>query len=336
MHKTIILLFGALLTTIFAGIFAGSETGMYQLSRLRLRVGIERKRFLFVLLGENLRDSTGMLLSLLSGTNISYYAATSMITYTLLGIVATEHAAEIITTLIMAPVFFVFSELIPKSLFFHRSNTLMPLVAPILMVCRKIFTWCGLVPMMKILANVLADVTKLATPAGPAMTATFQPHIKAIIQDSQEEGLLSPVQTDIINRLSTLSHLDVTSVMTPINKVQMVEVYSDKPLLLDKLHQSLFTRLPVYEQSTTNILGYINIYDCLNSSEDFKDLTAFNKPIRKISANTSVIDAINIMRNENLRILMVVKSGLTGAEKNIGILTMKDLIEELVGELAEW
>jgi putative hemolysin len=336
MNRDMILFFGALAATIFAGIFAGSETGMYQLSKLRLRVGIERKQFLFLLLGESLSDSTGMLLALLAGTNVAQYIATGLVTYVLLGMVCREHVAEVITVLIMAPVFFLFSELIPKSLFFHRSNTVMPLVAPILVVCRKIFTWCGLVPMMKILANALADVTKLATPAGPAITAAFQPHIKAIIQDSQEEGLLSPVQANIINRLSTLSYLDVTSVMTPITKVQMVEVHSDKSVLLDKLHQSPFTRLLVYEHSAANILGYINIYDCLSSSEDFQDVTTFNKPIRKISANTSIIDAINIMRNENLRILMVAKSGLTGAERNVGILTMKDLIEELVGELAEW
>jgi len=332
----VILFFGVILATIFAGIFAGAETGMYQLSKLRLRVGMERKRFLFVLLGESLSDSTGMLLALLAGTNITHYVATSLVTYVLLGMVAKEHVAEIITTLIMAPVFFIFSELIPKSLFFYRPNTLMPIVAPVLMICRKIFTWSGLIPLMKILANALADVTKLATPAGPAITAAFQPHVKAIIQDSQEEGLLSPVQTDIINRLSTLSHLDVTSVMTPVSKVQMVEVHSDKSVLLDKLHQSPFTRLLVYEHSATNILGYINIYDCLSSSEDFKDVTTFNKPIRRILANTSIIDAINIMRNENLRIVMVTKSSLTGAERNVGIVTMKDLIEELVGELAEW
>jgi CBS domain containing-hemolysin-like protein len=189
---------------------------------------------------------------------------------------------------------------------------------------------------MKILANALADVTKLATPAGPAITAAFQPHIKAIIQDSQEEGLLSPVQTDIINRLSTLSHLDVTSVMTPVSKVQMIEVNSGKSVLLDTLKQSPFTRLLVYEQTTANITGYINIYECLSSPDDFMDVRSFLKLIRKISANTSVIDAINIMRNENQRILMVTKSGLTGAERNAGIVTMKDLIEELVGELAEW
>lgn len=331
-----VILFGVLLAIILAGILAGAETGMYQLSRFRLRVGIERKRFLFVLLGESLSDSTGMLLSLLAGTNVAHYVATTLVMYILLGAVAGEHLAEILATLITAPVLFVFSELIPKSLFFYRSDVLMPLVSPVLMICRKIFTSCGLVSLMKSLTGVFAQATKLTAPAGVAITAVFQPHIKAIIRDSQEEGLLSPVQTDIINRLSTVSNLDVTSVMTPVNRTQMAEVNSAKSVLLARLTESPFTRLPVYEYSAANIIGFINIYECLNSPADFTDVRRFVKPIRKLPANTSVIDAINVMRNENLRIALVTKAGLTTAEKNVGILTMKDLIEELVGELAEW
>jgi len=222
---------------MFAGISAGAETGMYQLSKLRLRVGIERKHFLFVLLGKSLSDSTGMLLSLLSATNVAYYVVTSLVTYTLLGVVASERLAEILTALITAPVLFVFSELIPKSLFFYRANTFMPVISPILLAYRKIFTLCGLVPLMKVLTGALAKATRLTAPAGAAITTAFQPHIKAIIQDSQEEGLLSPVQTDIINRLSKVSHLDIASVTTPLSKIQMIEATSGKSVLLDKLKQ---------------------------------------------------------------------------------------------------
>ena len=336
MGKNIILFFCILVAIMFAGISAGSETGMYQLSKLRLRVGIERKKLLFVLLGKSLSDGTGMLLSLLSGTNVAYYVVTSLVTYILLDIVAGEHIAEILTTFITAPVLFVCCELIPKTLFFYRADVLMPFVSPVLLTYRKIFTWCGLVPLMKILTGALAKATKLTAPAGRSITTAFQPHIKAIIQDSEDEGFLSPVQADIISRISTVSHLDITGVMTPLNKTQMVEVNSDKSVLLSKLRESPFTRLLVYEQSAANIIGFINVYECLNSPDDFTDVRSFIQPVRKLPSTTFVIDAINIIRGENHRIALVTKTGLAGVEKNIGILTMKDLIEELVGELAEW
>ena len=71
-----------ILTFIFfvalAGLFAGAETGLYRLSRLRLRLGVEKKRLPFVMLGRCIHDSSGLLLSMLIGTNLSYYLATSL------------------------------------------------------------------------------------------------------------------------------------------------------------------------------------------------------------------------------------------------------------------
>ena len=103
---------------VLAGLFNGSETGLYRLSRLRLRLGVERKRLPFVMLGKCIHDSSGLLLSMLIGTNLAHYFATSIITWILLTKLATEHTTEIVTTIITAPVLFVFSELIHKNIFF--------------------------------------------------------------------------------------------------------------------------------------------------------------------------------------------------------------------------
>ena len=62
MIDNVILLLVALLAVGFAGLFAGAETGMYQLSRLRLRLGVEKKRFSFILLGRAMHDSPALLL----------------------------------------------------------------------------------------------------------------------------------------------------------------------------------------------------------------------------------------------------------------------------------
>ena len=72
---------------VMSGLFAGAETGMYRLSRLRLRLGVEKKRLSFVMLGRCLHDSPGLLLSMLIGVNLSGYIATSIITYMFLGVV---------------------------------------------------------------------------------------------------------------------------------------------------------------------------------------------------------------------------------------------------------
>ncbi len=320
---------------ILAGLFSGAETGLYRLSRLRLRLGVEKKRLSFVILGRCLRDSSGLLLSMLIGTNLAYYLTTSIVTYVFLE-AGTEHSAELFATLLTAPTLFVFSELIPKNIFFYRADSLMPYLSPLLYVFHKVLSWCGIVPLLKFVSELFARSTGLASSPKSVITSAQRHKVQAILQDTREEGILSAVQTDIINRLVSISNIRIRSVMIPINNVQMLDVNSDNSAVLSKLKKCAFTRLPVIENRAENIIGFINIYETLSSSEQFANLQKFVKPIRKVDANTTVTDAINIMQKENQKIVLVTKIGRAGQERPIGIVTMKDLVEELLGELAEW
>jgi putative hemolysin len=341
MVNNILLIVAIVFFIILAGLFAGSETGMYRLSRLRLRLGIEKKKLSFIMLGRCLHDSSGLLLSMLIGTNLAHYLATSFITYIFFTYVflrkaGAEHNAELFATLLTAPTLFVFSELIPKNIFFYRSDLLMPYLSPLLYTFHKALSWCGIIPLLKFISSLLMRLSGMASSSKTAITSTQRHQVQAILQDTHEEGILSPVQTDIINRLVGISHIPIKSVMIVINNVQTIDVNSDNVALLDKLKKCAFSRLPVIEGQPENIIGFVNIYETLSSSEKFTNLHNFIRPILKVNANTTVTDMINIMQKENQKIVLVTKMSRTGQERPIGIVTMKDLVEELIGELAEW
>ncbi len=336
MVNSAVLILIAVFAVVLSGFFAGAETGMYQLSRLRLRLGIERKLLSFVILGKCLRDRSALLLSILIGNNLTHYVVTSIVTWLLLSEVKAAHAAELFATLIAAPILFVFGELIPKNVFFYRADYLMPLFAPVLFVSHKLFSWCGAVPLLKLTSGIFV---RLAGSPGPSKTVTGvvqKHHITAMMAETREEGILSPVQTGLINRLVNISNTAIGAVMTPINKIEIVDANSDNSVLLGILKRCAFTRLPVAERQTANIVGFINIYEALSSAEQFTELRNFIKPIRKLGDNTAVIEAINIMQRENQKIVLVTRTGRGGQERPIGIVTMKDLVEELLGELTEW
>jgi len=336
MGSNIILILAVAFFVILAGLFAGSETGMYQLSRLRLRLGVEKKRLPFIILNRCLSDSSGLLLSMLIGTNLAHYITTSIVTSMFLGTVDSEHTAELFATLLTVPILFVFSELIPKNMFFYRADLLMPYFSPILYSFHTILRWSGIVPLLKLISSFFARLMGLAT-ASKTVIASAQRHkIQAILHDTHEEGFLSPIQSEIVNRLVGISHVHLSSVMIPIQNVEIVDVNSDNYALLNKLSKCAYTRLLVTESGTGNIIGFISIYEALNSSEKFADLRGFVQPIRKLDADMTVIDATNIMQKENQKIVLVIKAGRFGGEKPVGIVTMKDLVEELLGELAEW
>ncbi len=336
MVNSIVLILVAVFIVILSGLFAGAETGMYQLSRLRLRLGIEKKRLSFLILGKAMRDSTGLLFSMLIGNNLTHYIVTSIVTLLLLSNIEVAHTAELFATLITAPILFIFAELIPKNIFFHRADSLMPSFAPVLFAFHKLFTWSGIVPLLKFLSRILARFTGAPVPPKTVISAVRPPYIRAIVQETREEGILSPVQTNIIDRLASISNIRIASVATPISKLQMVDVNFDNSALLNKLKKSAFTRLPAYDRWPANIIGFINIYQALSSEQDFTDLSNFIEPISKLPADTFVTEAINIMQRENQKVVLVTKTVHVGAEKPIGIVTMKDLVEELLGELTEW
>ena len=86
-----------------SGFFAGSETGVYRLSRFRLRLGVERKLPFYGMLGKIVKDGQGLVLSVLIGNNLSNYLATSIVTYLFLRTTTSDHTAEFYATLVMTP-----------------------------------------------------------------------------------------------------------------------------------------------------------------------------------------------------------------------------------------
>ncbi len=336
MGNNVVMVLAFMFFVVMSGLFAGAETGMYRLSRLRLRLGVEKKQLSFVMLGRCLRDGPGLLLTMLIGNNLVNYLATSIVTAYFLSRAVTAHGAELFATAVTVPVLFVFGEVIPKNLFFSRADILMRYVSPVLYVLHKTLTWSGVVPLLKLISSLFARLMGLAASSKSVISSTQRHKVHALLRDTHEEGVLSPVQSDIVSRLVGISHVRLRSVMIPMHDVETVDVGSDKAALLNKLQKCAFTRLPVTESQAGEIVGFVPIYDVLSSTREFVRLDDFVQPIRKLDADTNVTAAIGIMQQENLKIVLVTRAGRGGRERPIGIVTMKDLVEELLGELSEW
>jgi len=336
MLNTLIGLTVVFFAILMSAFFSGAETGLYRVSKLRLRLGVERRQFPYILLGRAMHDSTGLLLSLLVGNNIVNYIISGTMTLIFFMRFGSEHTAEIMATVVVTPVLFVFGELIPKNVFYYRADKLMPLLSPLIYLFDRLFRWCGAVPFLKLFTGITAKFSWNKSVSQTNVQPSRKPYIAAVVQDIHEEELFSHVQTDIINRLMLISHVTVSTVMTPIQQTETLDIETDRQTLLRKLEKAAYSRYPVWEHTTSNIVGLIDIYQCLSGTEEFDDLRQFIKPIYKINAGTNVIDAINVIKEQNQKMLLVTRDSATGKEKPLGLITMKDLVEELVGELAEW
>lgn len=335
MVKNIILISAAMVTIILSGCFSGAETGLYRLSRLRLKLGMETKKLGSIILGKATKDNIGLLLSLLLGNNLTHYLATSIVTYTLFTYIHTGPSPEILATVITAPILFVFGEVIPKNLFFFRADRLMIYMGPLLLIFYRIFRFSGILAILKRVLFLTEKVTTSGSMPKATMSGLQKHYMETVLQDTQNEGILSTTQTDIIKRMVKTSNVTLRSAMIPMTQVEKANVNSDRNDLLEILKGSAFTRYLVTNENKS-IIGFVNIYDALNSEEKFCNLQEFLNPIRQLSIDTLITDAINIMQIEHNKIALVTKSGYLGRTRPVGIITMKDLVEELVGELAEW
>jgi CBS domain containing-hemolysin-like protein len=323
------------LLIVLGAFFSGSETGIYRLSRFRLRLGMEHKKPFYALLGKIMDDSAGLVFSMLIGTNLANYLVTGIVTVILLAAVTNTHAAELYATVLIAPILFVFSEVIPKNVYYHRADTLMPRFAPVLWFFHKLFTYSGAIALLKNISRTFTTLLGLPAATADTIIAARTSHIRQIIRETRDEGILSPVQNDIMNRLINIPHITIASVMIPISKVDMLQVTSDRAQVLAQLRRGPYTRLPVYEHSRNNVTGFVNIYEVLRSGEEFQNLRDFVKPMARFAATTSVIDAMNQMQRQNHKIVLVVPE-YARRKRPFGIVTMKDLVEELTGELEQW
>jgi putative hemolysin len=326
---TLILILIILSLYVCGAFFAGAETGIYRLNRFRLRLGVEQHRPFYKQLSHAVKDGQGLIMSLLLATNLVHYLATSFTAWTLLRLLKDEGMVEFYTTAMVAPTLFIFGEIIPKSVFFYRADTLVGMLAPAIWGTWRLFTASGAIRFLRWLLRIFSRMLGVSVDTAAAVDVTQRSQVRQLLTETQEEGQLSSLQKDMMKRLANIPEVSTGSILIPIQKVDMAEAQSSRYDLMQILGRSPHRRIPVYEKDRNNILGYVEIDRFLADTDDSPDFKKALLPLFRLSASASVLDAISLLRKGNHPIAAVIAD----SKKVLGILTLKDLVEELTGEL---
>lgn len=320
-----------LLMMFFSFLFSGSETGFYRLSRFRLRLGVEQKRRSFEYLFKITQDGQNLILALLLGNNLVNYCMTTLFTILLYQQMESQHAAELYSSLILTPLVFVFCEMIPKSVFYHKADVLMPRLSGFLRFCYMVFSKTGILKLFKLLFALIIRLLRLNMNTVQAVDRTQRQQVYQIIHETQEEGLLSDVQKDMIHRLINIPDMSVGSVMMSLSEFGLSPVSAGRKELTDALRKSRFLWHLVYEGRPDQIVGCISLPEVLAQPQAVS-LRDCAEPLPAINRSASVIEAINLLRQNRGKLALVTETARTAA-KPVGVVTMTDLIEELTGEI---
>ena len=324
---------GALVGVLVSALAAGMETGLYRLNRIRLKLradsGDRRAKTLQDLLG----DLRGQIIVCDVSVNLGDFLTTAMLTSLVAsaGWVDSPVGIELVTTPIAAMILFVFGNVIPKSVFVAVADHWMyPLARP-LKVAYVVYCRTGIVPALSGLSNLVLRVVR----RGEAAADPFHPRerLRAILREGAAEGVISGYQHELAGKVLGLREQLVHAVMIPLGRVAAVAADIDRERFLAELRRHSFSRLPVYEGRRENVVGIVRILDVLAAGDQPLDLAAvMTRDFVSVPPDMTVAQAL--LRLRKARAAMAVVRDDKG--RAVGILTVKDLVEEVVGELAEW
>jgi CBS domain containing-hemolysin-like protein len=320
----------AVVSLVATAIISGSEIGIYSLSKVRLRLRTAKKDKRALVLNDWLQHPTYVLEGLLIWQNVWTSALATAVTGILSEYGFSEVWQGVISVLVVTPLVLLFAELLPKDLFHtYADRWIYPLV-PLFRWMFRVITWVPLLPVVNLLSRastwLVGAGKQAAGPTGP------RAEIAALFQESAATGVLTGTQQDLVQRALRLARINVREVMIPWARVVAVPStigYEGFRALVRRYNVS---RLPVLGRTTTEVLGVVEVLDALSAPAGGFRIREHARPMMTLIGEQSVRSAITLMQRARQTVAVVVdRQG-----RAVGLVTMKDLIEELVGDLENW
>lgn len=327
----VLLLVGLLVAIVLSGFFSGCETGVYCLNRLRLRVASEEGMPAAQRLEQCMRRPEDLVITTLLGTNVADYLATVSITALLLVSHVGEGLAEVYATAIVTPLILVFGGIIPKDWFRREANRLMQALVLPLTVCLQLARWTGAVALLRGLTHRLMC---WIDPQRSPVEADLLPRMRTLhlLREGAAYGGLSLLQRDLMERVLNLSEVRVGQVMVPRARAAMVPRDIGRRDFLRIARMAHFSRLAVHDGDPRRVIGIVNVYDVLTDLEE-RPIAAHVRPAVVLPAQMSV--AMGLLTMQRRREVMAIVEDRR-KQQCVGLLTLKDLVEEIVGDLEAW
>ncbi len=309
-----------------AGLLAGLETGMYRLSRVRLSIRASRgDRGAQRLAAEYARPRRLLATLLVANAIAGWFASfgTSQVFDALgYGVVT----AVILDLVVLVPVVFLFGEVLPKDLFRVHADRYMPRYAGLLVLLRRLLCWTGVVPLVAGIGSLAARIFGKPTSED---SIGSRARVASLLAEGVGSQGLSEAQLGFADRVFTMRGITVGQEMRPWREVASIPISASPAERARVFGTSGSSRLPVVEPSG-RVVGLVSAIDQMGRSEE--PTSGLLRTTLIVSPATPALEVIGLMRRERLQLVIVAEN----PEKPLGIATMKDLVEPLVGDLAAW
>lgn len=311
---------------LLSGFFSSAETALSTVNRVRIRALEEDGNRRAAKVNKILDQYSKMISAILIGNNIVNLSASALATTLALQIsLPVGIATGILTILVL-----LCGEIVPKTwanlyseklalLYSGIIYGLMQILTPVIFIVDKIANF--------LLRLMHADPNKKSNP----MTET---ELKTYVDVSHEDGVIESEEREIIYNVFDFSDALAKDIMIPRINMVTVDVEDSYEEIMEVFRESMYTRLPVYQEDKDNIIGLINIKDFILTKE--KDTSKFK--VQNVLRNAhytyefkKIADLMYEMRQKTMNVAFVLNEyGAT-----VGMITLEDLLEEIVGEIRD-
>lgn len=315
-----------LILVLLSAFFSSAETSLTTANKIKMKALADEgdKKAKTVLTVTS--DSGKMLSAILIGNNIVNLSAASLVTtisLNLWGSTAVAIASGVLTIVIL-----IFGEITPKTLATVHANKMACAYAGIILFLMRILT-----PVIFIINKLAGFVLMLMrvdpSAKAPAMT---EHELRTIVDVSHEDGVIESEERQMIYNVFDFGDSQAKDIMVPRVDMVFLDVKSTYEEIIDIFRREKFTRLPVYENSTDNVIGVLNVKDLLgcDPSQGFDLHSILREPYFTYEYKKTS-ELMMEMRKDSINFTIVLDEyGATA-----GLVTLEDLLEEIVGEIRD-
>ena len=305
--------------------FSGMETGLISLNRLRLRHDVEERDRRALILNSFVENTERLLGTTLVGNNLANVLLAVTVAELALRWFGPGYFVQLTATMVGSALLVIFGEIVPKTLFRDYSHRLCMTFADVLNAIAWLFA-----PLVAMLGGLMRAISRMGGRPEPRKFFVTREELKHLAREGEAGGELTTDESRMIHRVFDFPYKTVFDVMVPVSQVASVGRDATIQQLLALSQRTGFARFPVSDG--TRLVGVVNAYEIL-FADAAQDVAApigpFIRPLPLVLSTERVDRVLPRLRTSRVPISVAVESD----GRQVGVVTVEDLIEEIVGEL---
>ena len=321
----LIILLVMVLLLLLKGFFSGSEIALVNSDKLKMHhkanQGLRGAKLVLKLF-----ETPDVLLgTTLVGTNIATIILTTL--GTMLMIRSFGQLGDLYAVLLFTPVFLILGEIVPKSVFQQKSNEIAPMIVYPLQVFSILFY-----PLVFVFSRVARLCARLVGGGKTEQTVFITREQMRMVVDMAERGANVDVFDRVrIKRVIRFAETSVGEAMIPVAEMTAINRNRDSRSAITLVRRRGYNRLPVYSRNISNIVGIVTLttWDLMDPELPDRTLEKLIKPAHYVSPYQTIDQLLPVLRNRDDHMAIVVDEFGSA----VGMITMEDILEEVVGEI---